>query len=466
MSRIWTVALLILGGCAQVGGDYHRESLKQTPTAWSVTLPKGDLAGFWPGFGDPQMVALIERALADSHSLEEAAARVREARALAVIAGSNARPKVEANASVKSDRASDNGRFPLNGLSNPVTLYQAGFDAGWEWDLFGGLRREREAAQAEVDAAGFHHDALAVSLAAEVANTYFDLRAAQAQQLTLQRQMQVAREALGLVQTRVRAGLNPDIDALRAEDELARIESRLPTAEAGAGVAIRRLGILLGGGTPLAELSPIKPLPEAMPGVPETLPAALIDRRPDLAAAEAELRVAMARIGSAEAAKLPQVSLLGSLGLLSMHGGNLFTAGSSQWNLGPQISLPLLNGGALDAGVEAARARRDASAAHWRQLATEAIGEVESTALRLREADQRQIALAKGLVAQREIVELARVRYERGLTDLTLPLDAVRQLLAAETDEIDARARRLKETVALYKVLGGGWNLPPAMQSR
>jgi NodT family efflux transporter outer membrane factor (OMF) lipoprotein len=458
------VLALCLGvaGCATVGGDYQRPAL-QTQTAWSVALPKGQEVAadaFWSGFGDAVLPSLIERALAANRGLQEAAARVREARALAVLAGSRNQPQLTVGGAIQSDRASETSRFPLTGLNNPVSLYQGGFDARWELDLFGGLRREREAAEADLAAAGLHREALAVSLAAEVASSYFDLRAAQALQQTLVHEIEAAREAGKLVAARVKAGLNPDIDARRAEDEVSRIEARLPAAQADAGLAMRRLGILLGAQSDslLAELTPMQVLPERTPVLPETLPAGLLDRRPDLAAAEAELRAAQARIGSAEAAKLPSVGLMASFGLLSMTTGKLFNAASRQWNAGPQISLPLLDGGARDAAVEAARAQRDARLARWNQLAAESVAEVESAALRRQEADLRQAALARGLSMQREIVELARLRYERGLTDLTLPLDAVRQLMASESGEIAARAQRLKQTVALYKALGGGWS--------
>ena len=157
MMRVLAISslFLTLTGCASVGGEYRREPVK-VPAAWGVSLPTGDMAqgGFWPGFGDAQLVSLIDRALTDSHGMAEAAARVREARAMAIIAGSRAQPQVDASAALKSDRASDNSRFPLTGLKNPVMLYQGGFDAAWEFDLFGGLRRDREAAEAELEAAG------------------------------------------------------------------------------------------------------------------------------------------------------------------------------------------------------------------------------------------------------------------------------------------------------------------------
>jgi len=465
MSRLRAVVLAtglaaLLSGCASVGEPWRRPATFAPQADWSLALPAGEApADFWAAWGDPHLPGLIRKALEHNRDLRAAAARIAEARALAAATATNEQPRLDVLAALARDRQSEEGRFSYAGVPNPVTQYQAGFDARWEMDLYGRLARQREAAAADLDAVRLAREALAVSLAAEVADTYFTLRAAQARASALEGQIEAARDTVALARSRVKAGLDPELDLRRAEDMLAQTEARLPPAKAESGLALRRLGVLTGGQADslLTTLAAPAALPANPPEVPKLLPAALLDRRADLRAAEARAAAATARVGVAEAGEKPRLSLAASLGTLAIGGGGLLRGSSLFLNAGPALALPLYNAGALAAETDAARARLDAAAAEWEQAAAAAVAEVESAALGIAEASDRRAALERALAAQAEALRLARVRYERGLTDFGAPLDAARQRFATETEAIDARARQLRAHVALYKAVGGGW---------
>lgn len=461
MKRLTLLSLaLFLGGCATVGEDWQRPATAMLQTDWSLALPAGAGADdFWAGWHDPHLPGLIRQSLQNNRNLRVAAARIAEARALARVADAADRPRLDALAALARDRQSEEGRFNYVGIPNPVSQWQAGFDARWEIDLYGRLARQQQAAIADLESVSLAREALAVSLAAEVADTYFTLRANQSKAIALEQQITAASEAVKLVQVRVKAGLNPELDLHRAADQLAQTEARLPAARAEAGLALRRLGVLSGGqpDSLLKVLAAPAPLPVAVPDVPALLPAVLLDRRPDLRAAEARIGAATARIGVAQGEQKPRLSLAASLGSLAIGTSGLLQSSSLFINAGPALSLPLYNAGALAANTDAARARRDAATAEWEQAAVAAIAEVESAVLGLTEAHARQTALEQALAAQGEALRLAFIRFERGLTDFSAPLDAVRQRYATETEQIDAHAARLHQQVALYKALGGGW---------
>ncbi len=453
---------LLLGGCTLVGKAWERPVLP-SPAAWSLPLPAAEEAtaegNFWSAWGDSRLVEWIQRAVLENREMRLAVARIAEARALTRGAAAGEQPTVDLGGSVARDRASEENRMPMRGIPNPVTLYQAGFDAHWEWDLFGRISHQKEAAEAEWLAANRMQSALQISLSAEVAATYCDWRAAQAKGEALHRQAEASRALLDMVRSRLHAGLNSELDLRRAEDQLAQTEARLPAVQAALGLAMRRLGVLTGGQADslLAEISAGGSLPVMVPALPSVVPAALLDRRPDLLAAEARAHAAQARIGAAEGEQWPHLSLAATLGTLSIASGGLLSSGSSLYNVGPQLSLPLLHGGALEAEVDAARARAEQAVLAWEKAAAEAILEVETAALRQREAKERYEFLSKSLVAQRQALDLATVRYQRGMSDFTVPLEATRQWAAMEIEVIEAHLHLLTSGIALYKALGGGW---------
>ena len=415
-------------------------------------------ARWWAPLQDAQLDALIARALAANRDLKTAAARIAEARALAAVVDARAQPQVSVGGYISRDRQSENGRFgPLS--PNPANERRLGFDASWELDIFGAIARRQDAARADVQAAAAQSGAVAVSVAGEVAATYVELRAAQAQQAALRELIEAARSIEQLVASREKAGLTSSFDRLRAEQQVLVTVAELPLAQAREQNAARRLGVLVGGDsqTLLAELAPPKPLPTALPPLPAAVPAALLERRPDLLAAEAQWRAALARVAAAQADRYPRFSLGAALGLLSISQGNFFDAASAAGNLAAALRAPLY-APELVAAVDVERARAEQAAVGYESAAVNAVLEVEQAALRLHRAREREAQLAAALAADLEALALARIRYERGLTDFLAVLDVVRSRSQVEQQWIEARAQTFVQFVALNKALGGGWD--------
>jgi len=415
-------------------------------------------ARWWSQLQDAQLDALITRAIAANRELRTAAARIAEARALAGLVDARAQPLVSLGGYAARDRQSDNGRFgPLE--FNPVNERRVGFDASWELDVFGAIARRQEAARADALAAAAQSGAVAVSVAGEVAAIYVELRAAQAQQKALRELIEAARGIEQLVAARERAGLASTFDRLRTEQQVLVTMAELPLAQAREQNAVRRLGVLVGGDsqTLLTELAPLKPLPAVLPALPAALPAALLERRPDLLAAESQWQAALARVTAAQADRYPRISLGAAIGQLSIRQGNFFNGASAAWNFAAALRAPLY---APDLAAAAAveRARAEQAALSYESAAVNAVLEVEQAALRLQRAQEREAQLAAALATDLEALALARIRYERGLTDFLGVLDVVRSRSQVELQWVEARAQTFVQFVALNKALGGGWD--------
>lgn len=455
----------LLAGCA-VGPQYVRPG-PEVPAQWSKALPAtdaaADLAQWWRQLDDPVLTALIERALSANRDVREAVARIREARALKRVADADALPRVGASGSAARDRLSENGRIPMNGVPNPVDLYQAGFDASWELDVFGGVKRTREAAAADAERVEFDREAIAVSVSAEVAASYLRLRAAQLRLATLDDQVAVAQETIVLVAARVKSGLVSEFDLLRAKELLANLEARRPQFMMVVEVETRRLGVLIGAhaGSLVTELAPRQALPGAVPRLPATVPAELLARRADLRAIERSVAAENARVGVAEADQYPRLALRLSLGLLSIATGNFGTAASAVWNAGAGFTAPIYEGGALEGKAAAAQARYDQAVIRYEHAAAKAVEEVEAAAVRYTRERERRERLDAALRLDEDTRNLALARYQAGLADFLSVLDAQRQLFSAQDDEIVSRELALGHLVALYKALGGGWAETP-----
>jgi outer membrane protein, multidrug efflux system len=456
----------LLAGCA-VGPQYVRPG-PEVPAQWSVELPgtataADDLSQWWWQLDDPVLTAIIERALNANRDVREAVARIREARALQRVVDAGALPQIGASGSGARDRLSENGRLPLSGVPNPVDLYQAGFDASWELDVFGGIRHAREAAASDVQRVEFDREAIAVSVSAEVAASYLRLRAAQSRLATLNDQVDVAQDTIVLVAARLKSGLVSEFDLLRAKELLANLEARRPQILMVIEVETRRLGVLVGAQADslVTELAPRQALPTAIPRLPATVPAELLARRADLRAIERSLAAENARVGVAEADKYPRLALRLSLGLLSIATGNFGTAASAVWNAGAGFTAPIYEGGALEGKVAAAQARYDQAAIRYEHAVAKAVEEVEAAAIRYTRERERRERLDAALRLDEDTRNLALARYQAGLADFLSVLDAQRQLFAAQDEEIVSREQALGQLVALYKALGGGWVVTP-----
>ncbi|HWE98953.1 MAG TPA: efflux transporter outer membrane subunit [Caulobacteraceae bacterium] len=481
MRRSPTVSLamlVVLGGCA-VGPGYQTPAAP-TPAAFSSgeTAPAPPIGDWWKRFSDPVLDDLIARALASGPDVQQALARVREAREQeSVTRGGHG---LQANASAQgaethlsknalpSGLASLFSGSPGQGSSSPAigvpgetfSVWQAGFDASWEIDLFGGQRRQDEAARARTQASVWSARDAQVVLAAEVANTYEQYRTLQRRLVLADEAVSIARETAAYVAVRAKSGLVPASDAARQArqaDEAAALREDLA---AQSQVHVHALATLLGL-VPDALVAELRSLPAdgpAAPAVPAGLPSQLLERRPDIRAAERAMAAATADAGVATADLYPKLSLTGAVDLASRSLTRLLESDSLQDNIGGRISVPLLGRGRLHAAVRVRQAQRDEAAIAYRKAVVSALRDVEDALARLQADRRRAEVLGAAVDAARDASEDAAVRYRNGLTvatDLLAARDALRSARDAATQ---AQTSTTADVVALYKALGGGWD--------
>jgi len=461
-------AVVLLAGCA-VGPDYSPPQ-PNVAVDWSsieagqasiATSRSADLASWWQSFKDPALDGLIDRALVGSLDLKAAAARVREARAQRGIAQGALLPEVGASGGYDRVRLSENGPLPANG--KPFNLYQAGFDASWEIDVFGGTRRTVEAAVADEEAAIENLRDIRVILLAELAWNYVELRGFQSQLAVARRNVDAQQKTFELTKTRRDAGRATDFDVARAEAQVSTTASSIPAFESAVRLSIHRLGLLLGQepGALSAELSPVKPIPAAPAEIPVGLPTELLRRRPDLRRSERELAASTARIGVAAADLYPRFFLTGAFGLQSVGASDFATAASRLWSVGPQIQWALFQGGRIRASIEVQNARQEQAALHFEQSLLGALKDVEDALVLHAREQVRRGTLAQAVAAQQRAADLADQRYAQGLVDFLNVLDAQRQLYLAQDALIQSERAVATNSIALYKAVGGGWTVDP-----
>jgi len=447
----------LLAGCASVGPDYTAPRV-DVPAAWqgapADAQAGADLARWWHRLGDAQLDTLTDRALAANLDLESARARLREARARRLQAGAARLPEATAggSASATKNDASNGGRTR--------EFYSAGFDASWEADLFGGTRRSIEAAQADLETAQASLQDVQVTLVAEVALNYVELRSSQERLAIARANLAAQGETLRLTDWRVQAGLASAVDLEQARSNTAQTRAQIPALQTALTEAGYRLDILLGQvpgtlATTLAE-------PAALPKLPAQLalgiPADTLRQRPDVRAAERALAADTARIGVATAALYPSLRLTGSLGTEALTLGALGGSGTLVRTLAASISGVLFDGGALRQQVEVQKALRDQSLAAYRASVLTALQDVENALVELANGTDRRDALREATEAARNAALLARQRYQSGLIDFQVVLDTERSLRSVEDSLASAEADRVSAFIRLYKALGGGWD--------
>ncbi|MEM9556393.1 MAG: efflux RND transporter permease subunit [Acidobacteriota bacterium] len=481
------VSALVLSGCVTVGPDYRAPEVEigqafaasaddspavVSPTgavstpAESVEGPSADTA-WWRVLEDPLLDEWAARVAAQNLDLAAAHARVREARAARRAAGADGRPRVGLGLDGRRFEVSENGAGAVAPLAElglaPRTgeVYEAGFDAGWELDLFGRIRRGVEAASARAEAAVEARRGVLVALLAETAREVLELRGAARELDAIDRAVAAQRRTLEQVQVKVEVGLAAPLELEQARAQLAATRARLAAPRARRLAAAHRLAVLAG--VPpageierLGSLEPLSPPDEL---VPAGLPAELLLRRPDVRAAERSLQAASADIGVAVGRRFPRLVFGGAGGLESLGFGDIFAAASGQWTLGVGLEWPLFEGGRLRAGVEAAEARFDVAEASYRAVVLAALEEVETALVGYGEAQVARRELEQAAVAAGRAAMLARGLHEDGLVDFLVRLDAERR--AAEADEALARAETAVgvRLVGVYKALGGGWRV-------
>jgi len=435
---------------------------------------------WWKQFNDATLDALIERAIAGNLDLQSAVLRIAAAREESVSAAAQGLPQLSANASVKRqqlglkgllesqgvydklDGLGANGaqiRQGLDSATGPVTLFQDGFDASWELDLFGRVRRSVESANAQTQAEIESRNDALVSLESEVARTYAQLRGAQAiKQITLA-EIDAEEQILDLTREQARVGLTSQQDVQSASAQVGSLQAQLPTLDAQIAQAMNGLAVLTGNapGTLDAELSDARALPPVPPVVPIGLPSTLARRRPDIRRVEAQLHSATAEVGVAVAQMYPDISLTGQVGTRATKARYLAHWSSLFWSVGPSISLPIFEGGALRANVRVAKAQAGQAALQYRQTVLNALQEVDNALVSYRTEQDRRAALTRTVEANRVSLQLATDSYRKGLAPFVTVLDAERQLAQTREQLAQSTVNVTTDLIAVYKSLGGGW---------
>ena len=475
-SAATALSLLLLTGCT-LGPDVKPPEMP-LPAAWSAPLPDAvtDVsadAAWWQGFGDVGLDRLIERALIANRDLERAVAVIAEARALRTQAAASFYPQVDGGASVTRRRQTSTGSsgsfggvdFSTGDRSSIDTVYEAGFDAAWELDVFGKTRRAVEAGEAGVNAETDAANGVRLTLIGDVARAYVDARGLQRRIKVTEATIDAQRDTVGLTRARFQAGTGNGLDAVRAEAQLASFEAELPPLRAAFAADVHRLGVLTGQQpVALAEvLAPPAPIP-MMAATPQTgVPAGLLRRRPDIREAEQRLAQATADIGVAVAERYPSFSLPGTISLTNTKLIDLFRKASLVWAIGPDVSVPLFDAGFRRAEVELRYARQAQARAAWEQTVLLALEEVENALANWREEADRHKALVASADGNADALALATELYTRGLASFLDVLDAQRALFLAQSALAASEAALSTDLVALCKALGGGWAADPAI---
>ena len=422
------------------------------------------IVGWWKSFNDPQLDSLIERAVKTNHDLRIAGARVREARAFYDIAASQLGPTLDASGAYARQDQSKNqpvlGNLPMPpGVHFNNNVYQAGFDASWEIDVFGGTRRAVEAGSAEVAAAELGRQNVLVTLLGEVARNYVELRGYQRRLEIANKNLKTQENALSITEDRYKNGLTSDLDVQQATALLATTRSVVPLLESGVQASIHRLGVLLGQqpGALVAELSQPKPIPTIPPQVPVGLPSDLLLRRPDVKQAERQLAAATARIGVATADLFPKFSLTGLAGFESTSASDWYKGDSKFWSFGPTVQWRIFDTGRIRANIRVQDARQAQALAAYEETTLLAFEEVENALVAYAKEQIRRRSIEDAVKAGQNSLHLANQLYSNGLANFINVIDAERSLYQAEDALVQSDKAVTQNLIGLYKALGGGW---------
>ncbi len=471
--RIATTGLMFLASGCAVGPNYRKPDLA-VPAGWQEGQQSGvdaksvELTRWWTKFNDSLLDSLVERAVNSNLDLRIAEARIREARASRVVAASGAWPTLDVSGSYTRNHASENAIgapaqgavvAPSGGGNLDQNLYRTGFDANWEIDVFGGVRRSVEAADATIDATVEDRRDVLVTLLGEVAKNYIDLRGFQRRLTVARANLKTQQDTLGLTQVRFQAGLASDLDVVQQEAQVNTTASQIPTLESSLKQAAYALDVLLGlqPGALWDELAKETEIPGLPPEVLVGLPSDLLRRRPDIRRAERQLAAATAQVGAATADLYPKFFLTGVLGLQSISASDWFTGGSRLWSIGPRISWPVFDAGKIRANIEIRNAQQEQALTQYEKSVLSAFQDVETALVNYANEQGRYRSLTDAVAANRRAVTMANELYIRGLNDFLSVLDTQRALYATEVELTQSQATMASNLVALYKALGGGW---------
>ncbi|SHI34993.1 efflux transporter outer membrane subunit [Pollutimonas bauzanensis] len=468
-------ALLALAGCA-VGPQYQRPPV-DTPAAfkeaslspeearhWKDAQPSDSMerGRWWAVFDDAPLNALEEQAMAANQDLKAAAARVGQARALQQGARSDLYPKIDAGFGPTRQRASNASLgLPDDAANAPSTLWRAQAGASYEADLFGRVAADVDAATADTQQSEALFRSVQLALQADVAQAYFLIRRLDAEQELYRGTVSLRSQTLGLVERRYAEGDISELDVARAKSELASAQSESLGVERQRAIAEHALAILLGKAP--ADFSVAqRPLQGIAIGIPAGLPSSLLERRPDIAAAERAMAAANARIGAAQAAFFPRLTITGALGYESSQLGDLFQWSSRSFLLGPlvgtMLSLPIFDGGQRQAGLDRARAKYEEDVAIYRQTVLSAFREVEDNLSSLRILGTQTDVQDSAVQSAARAAELSHTQYREGSVSYLDVIDADRAVLQQKRAAVQLNGDRAQAAVNLIRAIGGGWD--------
>ena len=489
-----TSILLLLAGCT-VGPNFESPS-PWSPDSWfrstrtekataPISLPVAEPIDveWWAIFNDAELTSLMHRVADANLDVRAADLRLAEARAQRGVTAAGLFPTVNGNGSYTREQVSKNGVLSLlgggsqatqsNGLGGrqggiPSTstipafdLFQAGFDASWELDLWGKVRRQVESASAQVDSTTEARRNTLLTSLAELARNYVQLRGLQESERIVRSNLVTAEQAVHLTDERVRGGLATDLDLANARAQAEGTAANLPQLEAQELQAINAVSFLLGAapGAMAAELETRKPIPPIPPTVPIGLPSELASRRPDIRQADAQLHAATADIGVAEANFFPSVTLSGSVALQATQFSRVFEANALTYGLGPSISIPIFEGGRLTRTLELRKDQAKEAALNYQKTVLQAFHDVDNALIAYRADQLRRDRLVAQSAQSRRALQIANERYRNGLSDFLEVLTAQRTLLQADQDRATATTTVSTDLIMLYKALGGGWQI-------
>jgi outer membrane protein, multidrug efflux system len=455
-SLVIAIAPLLLAACAARGPDYARPQLAPPAqyrfVGGSAAAEAVADARWWEVFSDPDLQALIKEAIAHNLDLRVAAARVEEARALAGIAKSFLYPRIDGTASYDVRGASTT---PDRDSVHQSLTY--GFQLSWELDVFGRIRRQREAALAVVLATEQSRRGVIVTLVGDVASNYFLLR-------ELDLQLEIARQTLRInddtvtyFRNRLEGGVSNRLELDRIQANRAQTAAAIPEIERQIAIVENGISLLLGRPSDAVTRERLVPTAALPPAIPAGLPAALLERRPDVVAAEQLLVAANADIGAARALFFPTISLTGFVGGVSGDLGSFLGGNGGVWSLGAGLLQPIFQGGRIRRNLEAAQARFDAALAEYQKAALNAYREVANALITIQKLAEARNELQVGVTALQDASDLSRARYDSGLASYIEILTADEQLFRQQLLLAQARGAELRARADLYRALGGGW---------
>jgi NodT family efflux transporter outer membrane factor (OMF) lipoprotein len=462
--KAWPAVLLaLLAGCA-AGPDYRRpvtpieEAFKETPAGWKQAEPRDEIerGKWWEIFGDAQLGDLIGKIDVANQTLAASEAQYRQALAALGVSRAALFPSVDANVDVTRSRSPGS---TLGGTTagRTFTTYSGDLSATWEVDLWGRVRRGVESSAAAAQASAGDVGAARLSLQAQLATSYFQLRSLDAQKRLFDDTVAALRKSLEVTENRYKAGVAAKADVVQAD---AQLKSTLVQA-VDLGVQRAQLehaiAVLAGVAPAQLAIAPIDPYEMRVPEIPPGLPSALLERRPDVAAAERRVAASNAQIGVAESAFFPQLTLSASYGVRSLDTATLFSAPARLWSIGPAIAQSIFDAGLRRAQTDQAIAAHDAAVANYRQVTLTAFQDVEDNLAALRILEEEARSEDDAVEAARLSLSLVLNQYKAGTVSYLNVVTAQTALLNEERNAVGIQARRLAALVALIKALGGGW---------